>query len=349
MKVNKRILAELPMVYAVQRIDLRGETHLLAASEDKRECLLFSPPDWNASAVWHRPGGTMNMTAYPGRPGELLAIQKFFPIFQSEQACVIHASQGAAVAEPWQVQELFPLPYVHRIETVQAGGVPFLIAATLCGSKRHQEDWSSAGALYAARFPEEAGGEWELRPILTGLTKNHGLLVDRTDGTEAVLVSAEEGLFRISVPSEPKGEWLAERMLDRPVSEAVLLDLDGDGELELAAVEPFHGDRLAVYKRRAGRWEPIFEGGVSFGHVILEVKAAGKTGLLVGNRSGSRALEIWLPDSYCGEGELRFGKFVVDEGVGPTQALVLEDKEGLKILSANHYRGEVALYEIELE
>ena len=49
LNVTKRVLASLDMAYAVCAVRLAGETHFLAATETRGPCLLFSPPNWDAS------------------------------------------------------------------------------------------------------------------------------------------------------------------------------------------------------------------------------------------------------------------------------------------------------------
>ena len=37
---------------------------------------------------------------------------------------------------------------------------------------------------------------------------------------------------------------------------------------EIAAIEPFHGETLAVYKRQHGRWQPVWWESRNFGHGV---------------------------------------------------------------------------------
>ena len=47
-------------------------------------------------------------------------------------------------------------------------------------------------------------------------------------------------------------------LLDTPASDAVLVDLDGDGEKELAVLSPFHGDKISIYKKKEGVFHQIY-------------------------------------------------------------------------------------------
>ena len=95
MKVKKNILADLDGVYVVNSIVLDGRLHFLAATEKKGKCLLFHPDKWEASVLWDAPGGCMSVVAVPGRQKTIMAIQGFFPIFQSEGAGIVYGyAQG---------------------------------------------------------------------------------------------------------------------------------------------------------------------------------------------------------------------------------------------------------------
>jgi hypothetical protein len=146
MKIEKKVIAELEMVYSVSPLEISGETHLVAATEDHGPCLLFSPPDWIKSVVWNGPGGTMDIIPY--EKGSFFAIQKFFPIFQSEGACIVYAEPGQSIYKEWKVRKVVDLPFVHRIGLVNIGKTKTIIASTLCGGKDYQNNWSKPGAVY---------------------------------------------------------------------------------------------------------------------------------------------------------------------------------------------------------
>jgi hypothetical protein len=337
MNVNKRVIAKLDMVYAVSSIHIHGERYLLAATESKGKCLLFSPPDWTPSTVWDGPGGTMSLVPLPHGDGEFLAIQEFFPIFQSEHAGIVYAEPRVG-GVPWTVRRVADLPFVHRIEAVDVGHGVYLIAASLCGGKAAVDDWSKPGTVYAAAIPGDRSERWTLEPILTGIGKNHGMHVTELQGRRVVLIAGQQGLFAIRLPAKEGDKFHSERLLDHEVSDVVAFDLDGDGQKELVTIEPFHGDRLCIYKNTPTGWRPGLAHRIAFGHALWAGTLRNRPAIVFGNRGGKKELAILNPSTG--------GCRVIDDGVGPAQVTVVHEPARDLILSANHGVGEVVLYEI---
>jgi hypothetical protein len=337
MKITKRVIANLDQVYAVSPIRMHGSVHLLAATESRGRCLLFSPPDWTPSTVWDGPGGTMSLVPLPGGDGAFLAIQEFFPVFQSENAGIVDAEPGVGSAS-WTVRRVLDLPFVHRIETVSTPRGVCLIAASLCGRKAFVDDWSKPGGVYAAAIPDDRSKRWVIEPVLAGVGKNHGMHVTKLQGKPIVLIAGEQGLFSIEVPEKRDCPFRSRQLLDHEISDMVAFDIDGDGQKEIVTIEPFHGDRLCIYKRTDTVWRPVMEQRISFGHALWAGVLQNQPAVVFGNRSGEKELAILQPSTG--------DRLVIDRGVGPAQVAVIHEPAQDMILSANHAVGEVALYEI---
>ena len=337
MNVTKRVIANLDMVYAVSPIHIHGELHLLAATESQGKCLLFSPPDWTPSTVWDGPGGTMSLVPLSDGDGAFLAIQEFFPVFQSEHAGIVYAEPGVGSAS-WTVRRVLDLPFVHRIETVNTPHGVYLIASSLCGGKAFVDDWSKPGAVYAARIPDDRSERWVLEPVLTGVGKNHGMHVTELQGEPIVLIAGEQGLFSIEVPVKKGCPFRSQQLLDHEISDMVAFDIDGDGQKEIVTIEPFHGDRLCIYKHTDAVWRLVMEQRISFGHALWAGVLRNQPAVVFGNRGGEKELVVLHPSTG--------DRLVIDRGVGPAQVAVVHEPARDMILSANHAVGEVALYEM---
>jgi len=343
MNIKKRTLAKLSKVYAVRTIQLNNQTHFLAASEDHDKCFLFSPPNWDASIVWNAPGGCMSLVPVPGREKSLVAIQEFFPIFQSENAGIVYAEVDETITQPWNVKRVLDLPFVHRIDIVQVGESPFLVAATLCGGKAFQDDWSKPGAVYAGPIPDDPSDKWTLQPILKGISKNHGMHITTLNKKKIVMISGTEGLFMIQTPESSNSDLHYRKLLGYEVSDVYSYDLDDNGTPEIVTIEPFHGNNLLVYKYISEKWQPVFRTSINFGHVVWTGKILGKPAIIAGSRGGSKGLFLFHPKTP----DLRdFSRQILDKDIGPTQITVVHKQDCDLILSANHGKGEVALYEL---
>ena len=47
-------------------------------------CYAFDSQTYERETVWEEPGGTMAMVPLPGKNGDFLAVQRFFPGFQAQ-------------------------------------------------------------------------------------------------------------------------------------------------------------------------------------------------------------------------------------------------------------------------
>lgn len=340
MKIQKRVLAQLEGVYALCSTELFGKKCFLAATEQHGKCLLFTPPEWSASEVWSGPGGTMSLVPLPQSINTFLAIQNFFPIFKSEDANIVLARFNDN-NQKWDVKRIIDLPFVHRFDALRVGLKRYFVAAALCAAKDYQEDWSKPGAAYVGTIPDNLDDKWTMKPLIQGITKNHGMCSAIFDGRQVVLVTGNEGVFSITPPQTPDRDWAYERLIDQPVGDVFVNDLDEDGKQEIITIEPFHGDGLKVYKQNGKRWEPVFSSAINFGHAIWSGKIFGTNGIVVANRGGAKELEIFTPVN----GDIsNMSRQRIDEGGGPTQVVVANEPDKTLVLAANNAIGEVALY-----
>jgi hypothetical protein len=343
MRISKRVLAHLDKVYAVAAVPVGGQIHLIAATEAHGECLLFSPPDWRASVVWEGPGGTMSIAALPGSDAAFLAVQeRFFP--DAERAGIVCAQADSDTRLPWAVRRIIDLPFVHRFEFVRVGSKQVIVAATLIGRGANATEWQDPCAVYAGPVPERTDGPWQLEPVLEGITKNHGLFVERKRNGDVVLVSAHEGVFALHPPARGKERWTHDLILPGEVSDIVTADIDGDGRRELLSIAPLHGHIFAIHKKGSGgRWREVYSSELDFGHVVWGGELLGEPAIIVGSRGGNKALTLLRPHP----GRVwQMETTIIDEGVGPNQIAVVQVPGRTQILSANHGAGEVALYDL---
>jgi len=343
MKIEKRILSELEMVYSVSTNRLKGEMCFMAATEGHGKCLLFSPPDWKVSTIWEGPGGTMSLIPIQERNSSFLAIQGFFPIFQAENTSIVYVQPPEVVSNPWKVKKVIDLPFVHRIDIVKVDGSPFLVASTLCGGKEFKDDWSKPGTVYAGQIPEASNTGWSIIPILEGVSKNHGLHVKKLQGRQVILVSGAEGVFMLQVPVEPGAPWNHKCLIDHEVSDIYVSDIDDDGDDEIITIEPFHGNQIVIYKVIEGRWKPVRRESTNFGHVIWAGKILNESCIIGGGRAGEKELVLLYPQKDI---TLPMKHVIIDENVGPTSLVVVHKTNYDVICSANHGVGEVALYQL---
>ena len=137
----------MPSCYAAASVARDGRALLLLASDAPGPCYAFDSETFKRETVWEGPGGTMAMVPLPGANGDFLAIQKFFPGFQAQETEIVWVQGGE---KGWNATTFLKLPYLHRFDILERGGIRYILCATLCATKR-TPDWTSGG-LYAAEL-----------------------------------------------------------------------------------------------------------------------------------------------------------------------------------------------------
>ena len=349
MNVKKTVLARLNKPYAVAPLLYRGERHFLVAAEKADPCCLFSMEGKLRGTLWTEPGGVMTMAQIPGTDGQLLATAKFYSPDESPDAeLVVVTPEGKG---RWDMRCLAPIPHVHRFDILSRGGVNRLLACTVKSGQDFPEgDWSHPGKVYTAILPQDLSGfdennPLELHVLMDGLHRNHGYTRCEKDGVPAGLVSADEGVFRLTPPETTDGDWQIEQLLDSPASDALLLDLDGDGLDELCTLAPFHGERVSIHHLRDGAYREVWTlpGDAPFSHAICGGMLAGVPTFVTGCRGGKKNLLAIRYDHDAKD----YRVTPIDEGRGPANVMLMKNDRGVDLLiAANRETDEVALYEI---
>ena len=340
MKIKKRFLTQMNRCYSAGSIVVGAETRILLATEGEGPCRAWTGPDYRSThTVWEGPGGTMSMVPIPGTDGEFLAIQKFFKMFQWEEAKIVHVRPLRAGG--YEVEDVLHLPYIHRFDLLRAGGRLYFIGATLATTKESREDWSDPGKLWVGEY--SGSGPIRVTALKTGMTKNHGYSRLVRDGRMSSLVTCEQGAFEVIPPQHPGEAWAVEQFMDWPVSDIAAVDIDGDGELEFATIEPFHGSYFRVYKKVGGTFRKVFEHPEvsDFYHVVAGTSLAGQAVFIGGCRRGKQQL-FYVRATRTDPLELKAE--IIEEGVGPSNVHVLHEAGRDIIVAANREKAEAALY-----
>lgn len=334
MKIEKQCLASFDKLYAQGVIWQNGEPRTyLAASEAAGPCVAVDAETLEVSTLWQEPGGTMVMVQLNDN-GDFIANQRFLPVFAAADCRLVY---GKRTNTGYEIAEIQKVPYLHRFDILDIDGTKMLIGATLCGSKESQQDWSKPGTVYVGLIPEDPAQGIQLKPILQGITKNHGFCTTTLDNRRVVLVSGVEGLYAIYPPMQPQGEWVCTRLMDREISDVAVVDIDNDGQDEIAVIEGFHGDSVTIQKRVGEDWQEVYRLPVAFGHALWGGELLQEHCFLAGWRRGTQE----LVSITCRNG--KFNTEVLANG-GSAQLTAWQSGSLAHILSADREAGEAVLY-----
>ena len=339
MEFQKTHLCRLPCCYAVSPLHQDGRLKYLLATDDIGPCYCIDAQDHTCETVWEAPGGTMSIIPLPGTNGEFLASQYFLPNFSALHARIVRMSR---IDGRWNQQVWMELPYVHRFDLLHRGGQYYFLGCILSTTQEELADWSKPGTLVAAPIGADYVPPAPLETSFTGMSRNHGYCrVDR-DGYAQAYTACDQGVFRVTPPPAPGQGWIVEQLLDRPASDVAVCDLDGDGQEELATIEPFHGNQFVIYKQDGAGYREIYRypTPVDFLHAIWGGKLCGEPVFLAGCRALDKELFVirWTPEGPR--------ETIIERGHGPSNVAVFGDGDTDYILTANRQSDEGAIFTV---
>lgn len=345
MKFEKKAICSLTKCYSIAAFEMNGKKNFLVAAEKQDPCYLFDEDGNKLETVWERPGGVMTMVQVPGRDDQFLATHKFFSPNDSKEAKIVIATRLGE--NNWEVRTLVEAPFVHRFGLLERNGVTYLIVCCLKSGHDYKEDWTKPGATYAAVLPNDlsqfnSDNQLKLEKIKENMGHNHGFSKIVINGQERAIVACDSGVWKFTPPEKEDGEWSEELLYEAPVSDAVLLDLDGDGRLELGCISPFHGDQLYIcHLNDQGTYEKVWQypEPLEFLHSTWACTLQGKPYWIVGNRKGNRNLMVigYQNGTYQPE--------MVDHDCGSANSFKFTNSKNEEvIISANREINEIALF-----
>lgn len=337
MKIEKRELSTLLRSYATRAFKIGNELSLFYASEEEGyPCYLFRGDDFSIKeTVWEKGGGCMSIIPVPNKDGEFLAIIDFYLKVSPSLSKLIWARK---TDDGWVFKDMISIPYLHRFELIEIEDKLHFLGATIADHKEYKDDWRLPGSVYTGVFPTDFNEGLEVTKLSTGYFRNHGLTKHYEDGRYVVYLSSDQGVIRV-IPPYKNSEWRIEKVMDIPVSEIAIGDIDGDGIDEIITIEPFHGDVIRIFKKFADEYEPIYtyDNKTDFGHTLVFCTLQGKPMFL----AGVRRLDCELVSFTWDNGIV---KNIIDLGGGPANLDVVEGDKYDLILAANHTENKAVVY-----
>lgn len=341
--VQKLILGEVEKCYTSLGLRIAGRPVLVYAGEgDGCICAYAGEGFHTRTDISRGGGGTMSLVEVRGKEGWMFASRGFYSMVDcgSSTIEIIRYEDGA-----FHMEKVAEVPYLHRFGVVYGlDGTGYMVAATLHGGKKDKADWSTPGHVLWTELPENLGAPFTLafRQFDGDFYINHGFCTARDETGELALTSSREGVFRFAPPAKKGEAWQRAQLLSGPVSDVALLDIDGDGNMELATISPFHGDTFRVYRVNGGAYEAFYEYPVAndFYHTVISGTMDGTPVVVGGARMETADLFVLR---WNGE-DNRIQAQQLDVGAGPSNADILNDATCDYVISANRQIGQAAVY-----
>jgi hypothetical protein len=307
----------------VSDVNKDGKPDLVALASGMTDLLWFEAPNWERHVL--ATGLKRMINTWPldidgdGIPEFLLA-----HAFENEAArsvgIVSLLTHGADVRQPWTVREIDRLTTSHRIRT--ANGI--FINAPLTGASAMAPEYRDHTPLVAYR-----PGDWH-RQLISDDDEGvvHGIYVHdwNRDRRDDVLTASFRGIH-VNL-AQADGTWKREKIVDgdpsawpRSGSSDVAVGTLR-GERFLAAIEPWHGNQVSIYRQQKGIWtRMVIDDSLVDGHTVYlaDLNRDGKQEVVAGFRGGKRGVYI-----YYEEGG-RWIRQVLSEGAVSAAACTVAD------------------------
>ncbi len=290
---------------AIADVDGDGKKDVVLA--DKRTIQWYRNPDWKKHVIAENLTKEDNVcVAAEDLDGdgkaEIAVGAGWNPGDTVNSGAVFYLVPPADRTQKWESVRLPHEPTVHRMRWVEVStGRWDLLVQPLHG--RGNKNTDGAGAkLLAYRRPADPKGEWKTELVNDAGHVTHNLETVRWDRSQRqqVLSNSKEGVW---LNSYSDGSWKSSKLSSDPAGEIRAGRL-ATGPF-YATVEPFHGDKAAVYTRDAdGKWNrrQVLDG-FKDGHAVApdDYLGLGHDQVVIGWRGANPGLRFLTP--LDGEGK----------------------------------------------
>jgi hypothetical protein len=332
---TERIIAtDLTGGYQVVAADMNGDGRqdLLALGSGAGDLVWFENPGWNRHAIARGIAGMINadVSDLDGDGLPEVALVSAFSNAPAKSAGIVSILTRTKDADAlWSIREIDRLPTSHRLRWINTdgSGQQILINAPLAAA-------DAAAPEYRGRVPIAAyrPGEWK-REMVTHDEEGvvHGVAVvewDR-DGRDALLTA---GFLGIHLHRYKDGAWHRTRLAagdPAPWPKSGSSDVvvaRANGERILSAIEPWHGNQVAVYREKSGAWHrAVIDTTLEDGHTLTaaDLDGDGSDELIAGQRGQGGRLAVYRADQ-----KNAWERFVVAEKSGPIAGCAVADLNG---------------------
>lgn len=341
MEFIKKHLDDIVRCYCTSHMFIDDKCYLFFASENPNsECYSYTGKDFNQrETVWDKDrGGCMSIIPFKDRKGEFLSVNEFYLKVSPSAAKLVW---GKKTDTGWLVKDLFNLPYLHRFDIYHINNKDYLVCATIARDKAFKDDWSRPGQIYIGEIPKDLNKENViLKQIGDGLYKNHGYFKGTYNRQDCGYFGSDDGLYRLTYEDD---KWNLIKIMDGHIGEVALIDIDNDGKEEIMTIEPFHGNKIHVYKEINNKYEIVYTYPyeIDFAHALVGTYLNNKPCFIAGIRRINCELFVLTYE----DGAYKVN--MVDKGVGPANLDVVKVNGKDYILAANHTKNEAAIYEVK--
>jgi hypothetical protein len=260
---DQELPARLEVGYAVRLLDMNGDQRLDIVVVDSKRFLWLENPNWNEHVMFADPAAKADNVCFApqdiDRDGRLdFAVGRDWqPNNTKSGGSIGWIRQGESPDRPWTYHSIAEEPTTHRMQFVDLNGDgrDELLVSPLKGRETSAPDFAEAGVRQLAfTVPQDPATEsWPVAVLNDDLHVTHNFWPvqwDRDPLPELLFVSFEG----VHLLDQADGKWTRKKIgmgeqnspPNRGASEIKSGQL-ASGARFIATIEPWHGDRVAVY------------------------------------------------------------------------------------------------------
>jgi hypothetical protein len=323
--------------YQVVVADLNhdGRPDVIALASGLPELVWYENPTWERHVIAGNQAGMINCAVVgadsEGIPEIVLA--SGFSMQPKKSAGVVSVLRhDGDPRNLWTATEIDRIPASHRLRTadIDGSGKPVVIDAALAAADAEPPDFRGSAPLVFYR-----PGEWKRQPITpqnSGLV--HGIYIFDWDGDkrDEILTAGFEGIHLFKLGKD--GNWTRTGIAQGdpapwPKSGSSDVSVGKLGKKRfLAAIEPWHGNQVVVYRRSGKAWlRTVIDSSLVDGHTIqtADLNGDGNDEVIAGYRGQGHNVYIYYAEDAAGT---RWSKRVLDQGGMGAAACAVADLNG---------------------
>jgi hypothetical protein len=321
--------------YQVVVADLNhdGKPDIIALASGMTELIWFENPTWERHVIATNLSHMINLAAWDtdgdGIP-EIVLASEFANEASRSIGIVSVLRHNGDPRQPWTVREIDRITTAHRLRwaDIAGDGKKVLVNAPLTGPKAAAPDYRDHAPLVFYR-----SGEWKRETIdSTNEGVQHGIFIVDWDGKgrDAILTASFSGihLYRYGT----NGKWTRTELTK---GDPAAWPKSGSSDVAvgrlkserfLAAIEPWHGNQVVVYRKDGATWKrTMIDNSLTDGHTIAlaDLDGDGNDEIIAGFRQGAKSVYLYKLDAAG-----KWNKQVLDQGGMPAASCAVADLNG---------------------